>query len=639
MATLADKRKLKRQEKEEERKNIDFLVKRQAERDRDMIKVKKNGFVNNLAYSYKAIWQYDKFQFMMMILSSVFEAAASIVPIVIIKLLLNELTVGQDRERVILYAIAAALSLFIATAVFQNGNNLSVYRFMLIKLRLGFLKGQRLMNCDFVQLDDRRFHMLNWKASEAIFGNHNNTVGIEIVFNDTRSLTTQVLTIAAMGTAILLVSPWFILLLAVTIVCSFLLQLYVDKVNKLIADIRFLFAPICTYIFHQGGSFETAKDIRFYNMTNYLMDKYEFNHGKILVNDKRTFRNTRQREHFDTVMALVQDSLTYGWLCYAVLYRDMNIATFAMLVLALSTFSRNLSSLLKYSASVLMQTRYIDDFRGFLDYAEGHNEGISVPTAFPQGMRFTFNDVSFRYPGADADVIKNISFTIEPEEKLAIVGHNGAGKSTFIKLLTRLYEPTSGEILLNGVNVASYDKNEYYKLIAPVFQEIAPFAFTIAENVTMKEAPSDMTRVNECLQSAGLWDRVNGLPKKANQCLSNDWEADGTNMSGGEQQKLALARALYKDAPCVVLDEPTSALDALAEEKLYQEFGSMVQGKTSIYISHRLSSTRFCSRIALFEEGTIVECGSHDELVAQGGKYAEMFRMQAQYYKMEGEHV
>ena len=217
------------------------------------------------------------------------------------------------------------------------------------------------------------------------------------------------------------------------------------------------------------------------------------------------------------------------------------------------------------------------------------------------------------------------------------MGLNGAGKSTFIKLLMRLYEPTEGEILLNGVNISEYDKRSYYGLFAPVFQDVELFAFPLAENVSMQSPEkTDRQLAEKCLVSAGFGDKLADLPNGVDTEILKVIYDDGVDLSGGEKQKLALARSLYKGAPVVVLDEPTAALDAIAESRLYNDFDKLTGGKTAVYISHRLSSTQFCSNVAMFRDGELCEYGTHESLMKKDGAYAEMFRLQAQYY-VDGE--
>ena len=242
--------------------------------------------------------------------------------------------------------------------------------------------------------------------------------------------------------------------------------------------------------------------------------------------------------------------------------------------------------------------------------------------------------MSYRYSGATTDAVSHLSLKLHPGEKLAVVGLNGAGKTTFIKLLCRLYNPTEGYITLNGVDIQNYSREEYYRLFSPVFQNVEVFAFPIEENVSMKTPEkTEAEAVVAAVKEAGLEEKIFALPENIKTQLLKIVDENGVDFSGGEKQKLALARALYKNAPVVVLDEPTSALDAIAEQRLYESFDKMIGEKSAVYISHRLASTRFCDRIAMFEGGTIIELGTHDALMEKNGAYAHMFEVQAQYYQ------
>ena len=249
---------------------------------------------------------------------------------------------------------------------------------------------------------------------------------------------------------------------------------------------------------------------------------------------------------------------------------------------------------------------------------------------------FTFQSW-FKYNGSNKYALKDINLTIAPGERLAVVGLNGAGKTTMIKLLCRLYAPTEGKILLNGIDIQRFDREEYFALFAPAFQNVEIFAFTMEENVSMKtEKESNSQRAEEFLRKAGLGDKLDSLERGVKTEMLTVIDKHGIDLSGGEKQKLAFARALYKDSPIVVLDEPTSALDPIAEYEMYHNFENLIGKKTAIFISHRLSSTRFCNHIAMFSNGTMIEYGKHDELLRKEGVYADMFRIQAQYYQEGG---
>ena len=266
------------------------------------------------------------------------------------------------------------------------------------------------------------------------------------------------------------------------------------------------------------------------------------------------------------------------------------------------------------------------------------DEGGSV-TKPNETLEIVFDHVSFHYPNTDTNVFTDLNFTIHKGERLAIVGVNGAGKSTLVKLMTGLFEPTEGHIYINGTDIGNYRKKELYSLYSAVFQDVNILAFTLRENVACKSENVDDERVKTALEKVGLWKKVESFEKGLDQMMLKVIDENGTDFSGGERQKLSIARGLYKDAPMVIMDEPTAALDALAEAEIYENFSSLVEGKTAVYISHRLASTRFCDKIALFDHDGLKEYGTHDELMERHGSYYEMFTVQGKYYQEEAEAV
>ena len=280
------------------------------------------------------------------------------------------------------------------------------------------------------------------------------------------------------------------------------------------------------------------------------------------------------------------------------------------------------------------------DVKAYGPYYEAMEEYMNVPDAMRQNSRLgvptgphtiEFRNVSFRYPGQMCNALKHVNIVLNPGEKLAVVGENGAGKTTFIKLLMRLYDPDEGEILLDGVNVRDIAYEQYMALFSTVFQDYRLFAFSLKENVCFGAEASD-AEIEALLRRVGLGERLDTLPQGVHTPVFKEFDEGGFEPSGGEGQKIALARALFKNSPIVVLDEPTAALDPKAEYELYRRFDELVAEKTAVYISHRLSSAKFCNRIAVFHNGEIIELGTHDVLMRQGGAYARLFAMQAQYY-------
>jgi ATP-binding cassette subfamily B protein len=345
-----------------------------------------------------------------------------------------------------------------------------------------------------------------------------------------------------------------------------------------------------------------------------------------------------------SMLRLIQNVLLYSVLIYMIMFRGMSISNFVLYIGLVAAFSTAMTDLFCNLVWMNMNRMQLDDFRTFMDWTEeipNYQKGEgTINNIKLEKYEFKFENVSFKYPGHDKFILKNLNLTIEAGSKLAIVGINGAGKTTLTKLLMRLYEPTEGRILLNGVDIKQFDRESYFNIFAPVFQNIEIFAFPVWQNISMKsDNETDRDKVMETLKRSDLDEKINRYENKIDTKLLRIIDPDGVDLSGGERQRLAMARALYSDRDVLVLDEPTAALDALAEDKMYQEFNEMVKGKTAIFISHRLSSTRFCDKIVMFEDGKIIEEGTHDELMKTGGKYSDMFKIQAQYYKSEKEGV
>lgn len=394
------------------------------------------------------------------------------------------------------------------------------------------------------------------------------------------------------------------------------------------------------YLKQQTTSVDNGKDIRIYNMADWFRSGFDRLADR---NWELTAKQNRRKYAVnvsDALFVAARDFLTYGILVTGVLDGSLSIAQFTLglgVVAGLAEWFGNL----RYHISYLLEGNLmIGEYRRMMDYPDKflREDGINIPREwYKQLPEIEFKNVSFRYEAEGEDILKNISFSIGPGEKIALVGHNGAGKTTLVKLLCGFYHPTAGEILIGGHSLETLNLDQYQELLAVIFQDINTVPVSIAGNVSgQADEETDREKVRECLRRAGLWKDVAALERKELTNLSQSFDPDGIQLSGGMTQKLMLARCLYKDAPILVLDEPTAALDPIAESKLYEEYKTATLGKSALFISHRLASTKFCDKILFLENGRIIESGSHDELLEKKGKYAEVFAVQSQYYK-EGE--
>ena len=429
----------------------------------------------------------------------------------------------------------------------------------------------------------------------------------------------------------------FILICAA--IMNFVIKNNIDKYTKIhVSDALAMWRRKHTYMQNTTMDLKAAKEIRLYDMNSFMIKKYsEINKERYEAQKKKERLSFAADAGYNVIWAFCQIIL-YGWIIYSAVNRKITVGNLTLYLTSMTTLFNGIIRLLDIANKLFSQSREVEDYRKFIDIEIEEDASGMVKTEVLEfdEYNFTFRNVSFKYPKSDNYVLCNLNLTISSGEKLAVVGINGAGKSTMIKLLLGLYEPTQGVILLNGVDIKKYDRTSYYNIFAPVFQEIPIFAFPLIENVSMNTLDNtDIKRAEYAVGLSGLSNKAGSLKKGIFTELLKVISDDGVELSGGENQKLGLARAVYKNAPVIVLDEPTASMDALAESRFYRNFDKMMGGKTAIYISHRLSAARFCSKIALFDNGKLAEYGTHESLMAAGGMYSDMFKIQAQYYHEE----
>ena len=390
------------------------------------------------------------------------------------------------------------------------------------------------------------------------------------------------------------------------------------------------------YVIYRSRDMKLAKDIRIFGIGPWLTELYEKYTRLMQDFYVKAYRQDMWADLLDVVLALLRNGAAYGLLIAMALEGKLTAAAFVLYFTAVSGFTQWVTGIFSGLGELHQQSLDLSAMREFLEEPElfRFEDGKPLPVKEERLYTLELRDVSFRYPGADHDTLSHVNLTIHPGEKLALVGKNGAGKTTLIKLLCGLYDPTEGQVLLDGEDIRQYNRRDYYKHFSAVFQQFSVLAGTMAENVAQTNSEKvDLPRMWDCLERAGIADKVRELPQKENTHLGREVYLDGIDLSGGQMQRLMLARALYKDAPVVVLDEPTAALDPIAESDLYQKYSDLTGNRTSVYISHRLASTRFCDRILLIENGGIAEEGTHEELLSRGGRYAYLFDIQSKYYK------
>lgn len=431
---------------------------------------------------------------------------------------------------------------------------------------------------------------------------------------------------------------FIVLMVAIMFAVTFLAPVISNHANRYwtrssddarVSNRRFSFYGFMAY------NHDRALDIRMYRQDN--LCRQNFHQGNAFGPKGKLAEYARgpagAMTALSAAVAHIFTGIVYAFVCLKAWGGAFGVGSVTQYISAITSFSGGVSSLISTLGDMQNNATFLRETFEFLDIPNDMYQGsLTVEKRADRRYEIEFRDVSFKYPSSATYALRHLSMKFKIGSRLAVVGENGSGKTTFIKLLCRLYDPTEGEILLNGINIKKYDYLEYLSVFSVVFQDFKLFAYPLGENVATS-MDYDQARVEACLKEAGFGDRLREMPAGVATCLYKDFDPKGVELSGGEAQKVAIARALYKDAPFIVLDEPTAALDPVAEYEIYAKFNEIVSDKTAIYISHRLSSCRFCDEVLVFDQGQVVQQGSHDQLVTdERGKYHELWHAQAQYY-------
>ncbi len=599
------------------------------------------GVIRNCCYILRAYKKYRPSMILYLILGGITGASMGYIWTVIGKLVIDMIEQQQKNPEKdimpLLYLIIGTtvvefIMMWLNTLVSKNLN----HGFVFTRLKLTKERIAKSMSMEYELLETPDMLDRLQKAKRATAFQYG---GVEGLMRDMWNFMVQFTSVI---TAVSIISTLNIWLVVIILVLSFIQFEYFDYIR--IKDKEIMWDAMAgtwrklEYMETVSTDFTYAKDIRLYGMRRWLSQKHRDVNAEELARWVQSRTYWQYNSAFSAGISLVRNVIIYGWMIFDMLYGGMSIGDFTLYIGSAATMSGSVNAFLQSIGGMRERSSRMDDFRTFMDIPFGDEGKKTVPVPKSDKYVFEFKNVSFRYQGQETYALKNLNLTLEAGQRLAVVGLNGAGKTTFIKLLLRLYDVTEGVILCNGIDIREFDRNEYFRLFAPAFQEVEVFAFPLSENISMTTADeTDKAKAEEYIRAAGMGEKLDKLPDGMDTELLKVLYDDGVDLSGGEKQKLALARALYKGAPVVVLDEPTAALDALAEYRLYQSFNGMIGERSAVYISHRLSSTRFCDTIAMFVNGEMVEHGTHDELLAKGGAYAEMFRVQAQYYIEDSE--
>ncbi|HBA46288.1 MAG TPA: ABC transporter ATP-binding protein [Lachnospiraceae bacterium] len=486
----------------------------------------------------------------------------------------------------------------------------------------------------YPNISDEKFLKMRGKASDSISCN---SAAAEAVWDTLTRLLENVLGFLIYLALLSSVNPLLILVITATSLLGYFINKPLSEYGYRHREEEGLLTGTLFYYSSCAESSHMAKDIRLFGMRPWLEELYAKTWSAYQMFQRKAQNVYIWGRIADLVLAFLRNGFVYAYLIYLMLNGNMSVSLFLLYFTAAGNFSGWVSGILGTLLTLYQQGLEISNVRECLEYPEPFlfKEGAPLEPDIHRPYEIRLEDVSFRYPNTEKDTLSHISLTLHPGEKLAVVGLNGAGKTTLIKLLCGFLDPTEGRVLLDGRDIREYNRRDYYRLFAAVFQDFSVLATTIAANVAQREEDIDMPLVKDCIAKAGLTEKIESLPEQYEEKLCRDVYEDAVMLSGGETQRLMLARALYKKAPFVMLDEPTAALDPIAEADLYSKYHEMTAGRSSVYISHRLASTRFCDRIILIENGIIAEEGTHEGLLAKNGRYAELFEVQSKYYKKD----
>lgn len=582
--------------------------------------------VSNILYSLKTVFKLSPIMFLTKIMVILTEISFKVYAIYETKIILDKFQTDDNLKNV-LFLIVGLLVLYAVITLIQSVfYAIENYIFDKTAYILSQKACKLMCEADYDKLESPEYKNL--------LTQHMNFATAPLdMFYAFFELLKSIIMIVVFGTLVSTLHPLIFLMLVVMAVVHFFAKkplvrlqhkLNIDMVAN---DRKF------NYVTQISNDFENAKEVRLYDMSPWI--------NEISDDCLKTHRHLHSRIQWrafltgsiNNFLNLLRDAFAYIYLIIMFSKNAITVGDFTMYFSAITSLSGTLTGL---SEKITELTKYdlkIKDIRKTEKMPSSRNrgKGISAPK---ENIEIEFRNVSFRYPNAENDTIKNISFKIKAGEKLALVGVNGAGKTTIVKLLCGLYLPTEGEILLNSHPINDYNIYEYYSLFSAVFQDISLMPYSIAENIaaTTEKDEIDFEKVKNSIEIAGLKERVDALPLGVDTHFNKNINEDAVDFSGGEKQKLALARAIYLDRPMLILDEPTAALDPIAENEMYMKFNEISRGQTAMFISHRLASTRFCDRIIHLENGEIIENGTHDELIAANGKYAMMYGLQSKYY-------
>lgn len=559
---------------------------------------------------------------------------AGIIPFITI-ILNKEVIDCLENKESISYIIKLVLFLCLTGVLCEVISSIIVRMFKIafidIRLKEYNKVNQMYLDVDYKHIEDAKFNDSFKVAAFAL-------VGDNIGFQNILTVFMEILPIIFSTIIYIIVVGKFNLLILLSVILSSIIVVFINKkIANYISSKKEKLASAQRkkdYFSNVAYDFSYGKDIRVLSLNDNIKNHYNENANVEFSITKNIARKRYKLGLLEILLLFLEDACAYFFIIKGFYDGEISIALVSMYITSVTLLSESFRILTDKFGSLIKDSKYVDSYFEFMDNYSNYQTAGELDS-LTDTLEIEFKNVSFKYPNTDKWILKNFNFKINKGEHLAIVGTNGAGKSTIVKLICGLFFPNEGEILINGCNIREFKKTELEKMFSVVYQDINIYAGNVLENIRGKDCQNDDKAI-EVIKMVGLEEKIKSLPNGYQTSLLKVIDNDGIELSGGQNQKLAIARALYKNGNMVILDEPTSALDAMAEASIYSDFNKLVKDKTAIYISHRLSSTKFCDKIALFTNEGLKEYGTHDELMKLKGEYYNMFIIQGKYYKEGG---
>lgn len=592
-------------------------------------------YFSNLLFNIRSAKKWDTKLFYYQFLPVVPGVLASYLGILIPAELVRGLEEQWELQRIIVHIFLLAVGMLICNIV-QGRMNVYIYRNSeTLTMYYEACCCQKVMDLDYNFLEEPKVAALRANAWRVLQNKYNIREAVSVV----PAILSGLLGVVWYGLKVSQVSV-IIVVLAIfhTLLNLWMIRRLREKQKKFHDEIG-KYAKQTSYINRQSMERKAGKDIRIYQMQNWFLKKYDNALAGMDNLYKKIHDGNFRKTLLDALFLLLLNGFAYVYLLRLLVDEKIMISTFVLQIGLVGSFSGAMRTLINHTMSLNRISNSLNYIHSFLeleersDWAEGVGEE-RITQIKREGIRLDLKNIFFRYPNDTEDILENINISIRPGERLALIGLNGAGKTTLVKLICGFFRPTQGEILLNNIPIKSFSRAEYMELCTVLFQDSTLLPLSLDRNLTGQSPEQiDRRKLDWALELSGFKNKYEGLSQKGETVLVREVNSEAVDFSGGELQKMMFARALYKEAPIMILDEPTAALDPIAEDQMYQNFAKAAVGKTCIYISHRLSSTRFCDRILLLEKGKVVEEGTHEALMGLNGKYAHLYEVQSKYYK------